>query len=357
MRIAYLIHSLHNRGGMERVLGLKAGMLAATPGYEVYIITAHQKGRPDAFPLDPLVKRVDLGISDRFFLAAYRKALEKCLGEIRPDITVSLCGNDLYVLPDLRDGSRKVAESHFPYDKFILKYGRNPVSVFRTHRLEKAVAAMDAFVVLTKGDAKRWSAAVPGVRQIYNPLTFHSESRSPLTGKRAVCIGRLSPEKNFADAIRAWKLLMQTHADWTLDLFGGGAERPALERLIREEGLEGSVRLRGVSSQIKEELLGSSFLLMSSRYEGFPMTLLEAAACGVPMISYDCPSGPSEIIRDGVNGFLVPCGNVAALADACRRMIEGPLDQMGAAARLTAESFRPEAIIAQWRELFTSLLR
>ena len=353
MKIAYLIHSLHRGGGMERVLGLKAGLLAANN--EVYIITAAQKGRPDAFPVDRRVKRIDLGASEKFFTAAYRKALEKCLLEIRPDITVSLCGNDIFILPRLRDGSRKIAEFHFIHDKYFLKYGRGPVSALRTRRLEKAAAALDAFVVLTKDDALRWAPAVPNVVHIPNPLTFKADSPSPLTRKRAIAVGRLSPEKQFQDIIVAWKQVLEKHPDWTLDIYGEGKERPQLEKLIKGKGLEGKVTLKGLTTNVKQELLDCSFLVMSSRYEGFPMTLLEAATCGVPMISYNCPSGPSEIIRDGVNGYLVPCGDTSALAAACCRMIESPREEMGRAAAETALEFSPEVIIPQWQKLFESL--
>lgn len=352
MRIAYLIHSLHRGGGMERVLGLKAGLLAAR--HEVYIITAAQKGRPDAFPLHPGVKRVDLGHSE-LFRTAYRKSLDKCLREIKPDVTVSLCGKDIFVLPRLTDGSKKVGEFHFSHDKYLLKYGRNPISILRTKRLEKAAAALDAFVVLTKEDRERWVSAVPGVRQIYNPLTFSSTAAAPLSGKRAVAIGRLVPQKRFGDAIKAWAAVAGKYPDWTLDIFGEGKERPYLEKLISASGLEGKVRLMGTTSRIRDELLQSSFILMSSSYEGFPMVLLEAAACGVPMVSYNCPSGPAEIIADGKNGFLVPSGDISALADACGRIISMDRTPLGIASLETARNFSPEAIVSRWEKLFEEL--
>lgn len=351
MRIAYLIHSLHRGGGMERVLGLKAGLLASR--HEVFIVTSSQKGRPDAFPVDSRVKRIDLGKSERFFKKAYRKSLEKCLCEIKPDITISLCGPEIFLLPRLKDGSRKIAEFHFTHHKYYLKYGRNPVSALRTRRMEKAAAALDSFVVLTKSDAIHWP--VKCIQQIYNPLSISTNEISDLSSKRAIAIGRLMPQKNFADAIEAWELVSHQHPDWTLDIFGEGRQRHRLEKMISARGLEGKVCLKGNSTNIRKELLSSSFILMSSRYEGFPMVLLEAAACGVPMVSYNCPSGPSEIITDGENGFLVPCGDVNALAGACRQMISSNRTAMGAAAHQTAESFSPEVIMAQWEKLFQSL--
>ena len=114
----------------------------------------------------------------------------------------------------------------------------------------------------------------------------------------------------------------------------------------------------GAGENIHKELLDSSFLLMTSRYEGFPMVLLEAAECGLPMVSYDCPKGPAEIIRNGVNGFLVPAGDVRALSEAVTRLADDPslLRSMGEEARKTASAYGIEAIMAKWNALFTGLL-
>ena len=130
----------------------------------------------------------------------------------------------------------------------------------------------------------------------------------------------------------------------------------SLERQIRKSGLAGKIRLRGHSDRIREELLSHSCLVMSSRYEGFPMILLEAASCGVPLVSYDCPCGPSEIIDDGIDGYLVPSGDTAALADRICLVIEERDPGMGQAARSKAEAFRTEKIMKEWEEFFRSLL-
>ena len=360
MRIAYCIHSLHNSGGMERVLTLKANALATLPGYEVHIIAAALHGRKPCFATAPAVQVHDLDLNEHLHPRRYARRLEALLCEIRPDITISLAGTELKALPKMQDGSVKMAEFHFSHDKFYLKYGRTLYARWRTRRLEKAVSRLDRFVVLTHEDQADWQRALPGfpVEQIYNPLTFRSPEKAALQNKRCIAVGRLEYQKNFTDLIRAWKIVASKHPDWTLDIFGEGSERGRLEKEIAKASLEGKVVLRGRSSQIRQEMLESSCLVMSSRFEGFPMVLLEAAACGLPMVSYACPMGPAEIIQDGVNGYLAPAGDVKALAEGILSVIEHPdRAQLGAASARTAEAFTPEIIIPQWDQLFHSIVQ
>ena len=358
MRIAYCIHSLHNAGGMERVLTLKANALAQLPGYEVHIIAAALHGRKPCFAPGPAVRIHDLACNEHLCPRRYARALEALLMELKPDITVSLSGTELRFLPSFRDGSVKMAEFHFSHDKFLLKYGNTPYARFRTRRMEKAAARLDRFVVLTREDRKDWEHVLGNVEQIYNPLTFSSEQKAPLEARRCIAVGRLEAQKNFSDLIRAWRIVAERFPDWTLEIFGDGAQRKSLEKAVRSSGLEGKVLLRGRSADIRSEMLGASCLAMSSRFEGFPMVLLEAAACGLPMVSYACPAGPSEIIRDGVNGYLAPAGNVPALADGLMAVMEDlpRRKAMGRSAAESAEPFAMEEIIRQWDQLFKEVL-
>ncbi|MBQ6253245.1 MAG: glycosyltransferase family 4 protein [Bacteroidales bacterium] len=357
MRIAYCIHSLNLTGGMERVLSVKASRLAEDYGHEVFILSASMKGRKPAFPLSPKVKLVDVGVSDRFgpgVFLSYGRALRKVLKQISPDITVSLCGNDVYFVPSSRDGSVKLAEFHFSHDKFFLKYGDTPYARLRTRMLENALRKFRSLVVLTEADAKAWREVLPSVDQIYNPLTFPLGERSPLTAKRFMAAGRLERQKDYPSMVRAWEKVAARHPDWSLDIFGEGHQKDAVRRLISSRGLEGKVRLMERSSDIRSEMLDSSGLLLSSRFEGFPMVLLEGAAMGLPLVSFDCHHGPSEIVRTGETGILVPPGDTDALADAVIRIIEDEelRRRLGAGAYARAEAFLPERVMDQWNSLF-----
>lgn len=361
MRIAYCIHSLHNSGGMERVLTLKANALAALPGYEVHLIAAALHGRKPCFEPSPAVRVHDLDCNEHLHPRRFAHRLEALLCELKPDVTVSLSGTELRYLPGFRDGSAKIAEFHFSHDKFFLKYGSTPLGAayarYRTRKLEKAASRLDRFVVLTREDRKDWEKVLGNVAQIYNPLTFTSPVKAQLEERRCIAVGRLEAQKNFSDLIKAWRIVAVRFPDWVLDIFGDGAQHERLQKEISAAGLEGKVHLRGRSSDIRGEMLRASCLAMSSRFEGFPMVLLEAAATGLPMVSYACPMGPSEIIRDGENGFLAPAGDVEALARGLMAVMEDPARRrsLGAAAAATADAFSMDRIIPQWDRLFHSL--
>lgn len=362
MKIAYCIHSLHLFGGIERVLSIKANYLADVYGYDIHIITADLKGRTPHFRLSDKIKLHDVGVSEKFRLNAYGRGLNRILMEIRPDICVSLGGNDIFCLPDCTDGSIKVSEFHFSHDKYFIKYGGsffgNIYARFRTRRLEKAAARLAKFIVLTKSDRKDWEKAVPQVTSIYNPLTFKSDRTAELENKRCIAIGRLEPQKNFRDLVTAWAEVDRSFPDWCLEIYGNGHLKKALEKQIEKEGLTGKVKLMGSSDDIRSKMLESSCLAMSSAYEGFPMVLLEAVETGLPMVSYDCPKGPSEIIIDGESGFLVSPGDTSALSrKICDVIGDSELrKRFGARAKESAAKFSIDLIMRQWKDLFESLV-
>jgi len=360
--IAYCIHSLNLSGGIERVLSIKANYLADVLGYDVSIVTARMKGRKPFFELSERIHLYDLDANDRIFLGKYTRRLDNLLGKIRPDITVSVCGNEVFALPKCKDGSVKMGEFHFSHEKYQVKYGTNPFgriyASFRTRRLEKAVRRLSRLVVLTKEDQQDWLKVMPDVAQIYNPLSFTSESASPLTRKRCIAAGRLEPQKNLQDMILAWKDVAPAHPDWTLDIYGNGRQREQLESLIKQEGLQGKVRLMGATKAMRDELLDSSCLVLSSRYEGFPMILIEGLSCGLPIVSYRCPKGPSEVVSSGRNGYLVDMGDRKGLADGLCKVIENEdmRKGFGAESKALSVKFSLDSVMQEWDRLFRSLL-
>ena len=366
MKITYLIHGLHNSGGMENVVLRKANWLAEHTAHEVSILVCRKKGRNAFFSVSPKISLYDLGIPTYSFPFAgkARRRLRRFLEEHRPDICISTGGRDLFCLADMTDGSRKICEFHFSRHSTYTKhqgkwFGRLRDFLFR-RQFEKAVVRMDAFVVLTREDRQAWLPDFPNTLQIYNPspdLPVEEGRQAALGAKRCIAVGRLENQKNYPDMIRAWAEVHRRHPDWTLDIFGRGSRAKALEKAICKAGLAGNVRLMGTTRKIVDELLAHSCLLLTSRFEGCPMVLLEAGACGVPAVSYRCPNGPAELIEEGESGFLVEPGDVQGFAErVCRVIEEEELRQrMGRRSREIAADFRIDAIMPQWLKLFRSL--
>ncbi len=222
-----------------------------------------------------------------------------------PDVCVSLCGPEVRILPAVAGGRPCVAEYHFSHDKFYRKYGGiflYPYAWLRTHILERAVSEYDCMVTLTEHDLPIWKRHCRRVERIFNPVTTPPGQVSRLAEKRMIAVGRLEDQKNFKDLVSAWSIVAERCPDWRLEIFGEGKLEHALRSQIARLGLTGSVILRGVVKDIASEYSNSSALLMTSLHEGFPLALVEASSFGLPLISYDCPTGPSEIIVDAGDG-------------------------------------------------------
>ena len=183
-------------------------------------------------------------------------------------------------------------------------------------------------------------------------------SQCPLPQGRhwLVAAGRLSEEKGFDKLIEAFAKIAPHHPDWHLVVLGEGPERALLEHHVREHGLQGRVEIPGVVRNPEDYFHASDIFVLTSRYEGFPNSLCEAMACGLPVVSFDCPVGPGEIIVDGEDGLLVPAGDVSVLAAALRRLIDNPDEAARMADRATrvVEKFGEEAVAARWEELLLS---
>ena len=355
MKLFYLANTIYSPAGMERVLITKANLLATRYGYEVVIVTNHQKGRPPFFPVDPAVRLIDLDVNTHlpWNMPRYVHRLEALVRSERPDIINSLCISELpYILKLKGLGSVIMAEFHFSHDMFRIK-GR----LRKLHACEKAVGGLDCFVVLTQEDKEAWAPFCSKLEQIYNPADIIPGELAPLEAKRCISGGRFEKQKNYDDMVRVWKKVHARHPDWRLDLYGNGKKKARTEALIRKEGLEGSVFVHPATPQFKEEMMASSLYLMTSLYEGFPMVLVETSAIGLPCVCMSCPCGPAEFIEDGVNGMLAAPGDIDGMADKVCTLIERPelRRDMGRAISRKAVEFTTERILGQWDRLFRRL--
>ncbi len=173
-----------------------------------------------------------------------------------------------------------------------------------------------------------------------------------------LAIGRLVEQKGHDLLIRAFARAHAAEAGWRLVILGEGPQRPALEKLVLNLGIRDAVSLPGIVDEPAELLSRAGIFVLPSRYEGFPNALLEAMACGCAVIAADCPSGPAEIIHDGMNGLLVPKEDIASLSDALLKLMHdsGLRERMGTQALRVKKAFSQESVMARWNALIENIL-
>ena len=380
MKIAYILDDLDAAGGIQAVTRAKAAALAAIPGNEIMLVTANDS-RQTASSLPPGVKVVHLGVNYYeddwkgflyvlkgilFRRRKHAQALRNVLEELQPDVVVSVGQSEKFMIPRLSRGKpwKTVREFHYSgtYRKDYARLqggfrARMVAAISDFYEFGLGRGAYDATVVLTRQDREENWKDRPGVHVIPNPCVWRPERASSLDRPRAVAIGRLVPVKGFDLLIRAWEKVAAGHPDWELEIWGDGPEREPLERLAREKGLEKNVLLRGATADVQEKLLQSSMLVFSSLFEGFGMVLVEAMACGVPCVAFECPCGPRDVISPEEDGLLVPPGDMDGLARAIIRLMEQPelRTRMGKAAREKAARYAMDSVCAAWMDLFREL--
>ncbi|MET8375774.1 stealth conserved region 3 domain-containing protein [Streptomyces microflavus] len=223
-------------------------------------------------------------------------------------------------------------------------------------------ARLDALGVLSERTrewfAETLGASAPRLEVVPNALPSGYRPKSTLETRTVVIAGRLVGEKQIDHAITAWAAIAPRHPSWTLRIFGDGPLSGALRRQIDSLGLHDCVQLNGNSPHLAEEWAKASIALLTSRNEAFGLVLAEAQAAGVPVVSYDSPNGPREVVMDGHSGLLVPPGDIDALTACLLRLIEdAPLrHRMGAAALGSVERFAPAVVTARWEHVFSELV-
>ena len=378
MKIIYCTHSVCNPGGMERVLANKVTYLVEKLHWDVSIVTTDQKNRPDFYPLPEGVRMTDLGINysddnvkhpiGKIFgyllkRRTHRKRLTELLMREKADIVVSLYPSESSFIPKIKDGSKKVLELH--YCKFFrLQYGRSGllgwIDRWRTKQDKRIVSRFDKFVVLTKEDQGYWGN-LPNIEVIPNAAKFMGNEFSDVLKHRVIAVGRLDYQKGFDRLIRAWGIIQQHERfkEWQLDIFGQGEWHDMLQQMIVNLGLSDTLHINKPTNLIGKEYAQSSLIVMTSNYEGFGMVLVEAMACGVPAIAFDCKCGPKDIINNNENGILVHNGDIQGLADAMMRLMEDEnlRKRMSEEAKKVVDTYSEETVMKQWTKLFESLIK
>lgn len=378
LKIVYCTPALYMAGGVERVLSLKANYLADNLGYDITIILTEGKDKPLFYPLSEKIKVVNLNVDfEELWTCSFIKKIivymkKQCvfkqrltaeLMRIRPDITVSLLRREINFINDIKDGSKKIGELHVNranyrnFEAGDTNFVKRLFAKYWMHNLVSHLKRLDRFVVLTEEDKASWTE-LSNVEVIPDPLAFEIDRLSPLTNKRVIAVGRYVYQKGFDLLLQAWKTIEQQHPDWELAIYGMG-DRTPYEQVITDLQInKDRCHLYGSTPDIKAEYLNSSLFAFSSRFEGFGMVLIEAMACGLPVVSFDCPCGPKDIVRHNKDGLLVPSGNVSLFANALHQVMgdESLCRRMATVAVFNVRRFSLSEVCIQWQTMFERII-
>jgi glycosyltransferase involved in cell wall biosynthesis len=351
-RIAFFTQNgINLMGGAERILSIVAHELV-NRGFEVTIIS-NDIGEP-AFKLDSKVKIRTLGMTfgkTKFIRRTkpilYIPRLKKILKEEKIDILIPMMAESsiMSILARYK-GLEVYSWIHNSYYDPMNLQGK----LFRKFFLSK----VDKLIILNNTDYKAYKTHIDQVVRIPNPSYFNIDRVSALDHKVIMSAGRLDDVKGFDRLIKAFKPISDLHPKWSLKIFGDDwGEKEHLNRLILELDLTEKAFLMGSVKDIQKEYLNSDIYAMTSKFECFPMVLLEAKECGLPVVSFDCNSGPRDIINDGKDGFLVEDSNIEKFTKQLLILIENHelLEEFGKNAKINVEEFKLEKIINLWVEL------
>lgn len=375
MKIIFCIRGTFNSGGMEKVLSQKINYFYEKLGCECLIVTTDQKKRKDFFYFNENIKKIDLDINYEenkgsflkktiFFIIKqfiHKKRLKKIILKERPEVIISMGDEEKLFLPKIKGKTKTILEHHF-FKEFKILESEKKSFLYKVRakilsKLEgKLIRKYDEFLVLTQEDKKYYNDE--RVKVINNALADYPKNIANLEAKKIISVGRLEYEKGFDILIEIWKKIAKKYPDWSLDIYGEGELREELQKKIDESDLSNSIFLKGREKNIQDKYLKASIYVMSSRYEGFGMVLVEAQACGLPIVSFDCPCGPKDIISNGKDGFLCKFGDIEEMASRISYLIENEEVRkiMGRKARENSLKFTEERIMKKWEDLLKSLL-
>jgi glycosyltransferase involved in cell wall biosynthesis len=386
VKIRYVLHNAYSAGGTIRTVVNQVNALCAD--HDVELASVYRTRAVPAFDVDPRVRLVPLTdlrpdgsrrtdpvdgntrlsrktrrfrnpfphghdgryrrwdpVVDTAIVRYFRSADEGVLVTTRPSLNLLAA----------RTAPRRlirVAQDHMNLDSYPPKLR---AAILRNY------PRLDAVTVLTEHDEEAYQRALTGspvrLARIPNGIPPKDPPAPAPDTRRVVAAGRLSTQKGFDMLLDAWATVHAERPDWTLTIYGEGRLRGELTDQRDALGLTTVVSLPGLTSQLDAELRASSMFVLSSRFEGLPMVLLEAMSCGLPVVAFDCPTGPREVIIDGANGSLVPPNDVAGLAAAILRQVEDP-DQrrkLGAAAYETSRGYFMPSVRDAWLKFFAEL--
>lgn len=351
MKILYITNGISGIGGLERVLSIKASYFADTMHHDVHIITLNDGLGNRFYPFSDKIHFHNVETHGRVFsfLKSYIQGVNQVVKTIQPDI-ISVCDDGLkglYVPLWLKKGNA------------ALIYERHASMRLNGSKLQSRLMQLggylyDKVVVLTQYNLSEWKSK--NLMVIPNPLSIYPQQVSALDRKKAICVGSISYNKGYDLLIEAWAKVAEQFPDWEVTIYGGG-DTSAFQKMVAEKGLTCQIHFCGPTSDIQSKYLEASLFVLPSRSEGFGMVLIEAMACGLPCVSFDCPCGPRDIINDGENGYLAIPEDPQDLANKIMLLMsnKNKMQEMALQSQKVLTKYSIATIAAIWNDLFSSL--
>ena len=380
MKIVYVYPQFAHLAGTERILIDKMNFLSVQEDFDVYVVTHEQGSHPFAYPLVSAVNHIDLDVRfyslykynpiKRFFKwHIYRKLLQErffqLMATLQPDIVIATTYHTyiLSLIDTCPIDYKKILESHIdkcyihsndPFHRWTM--ARRLRSYYDMAYLNHITGKFDLLVALNQKDANDWSKFLK-TRVIFNMVHLNDTGRySNQESKHVIFVGRYTGQKGISELFQIWEMVHPNYSDWHLDLYGDGDvdEIPFSE----EHRENNNIHVHQPDPDIFSRYLESSIFVLTSIYEPFGLVMPEAMSCGLPVVAFDCPSGPAQIISDGVDGFLIKNRDINLFAKRLFQLIDSPQLRltMGKAAISSSQRYSAERIMPQWISLFNELI-
>lgn len=368
MKILYYTDQVYLHGGIERVLANKVNYWVNEKGFETHIVTSEQRDNPPCYQMDEKVIFHDLKINYNRKISYLNPfnliktfghffKLRRTIKKINPDVII-VCNFafDFYFIPFIIPKITKIKEFHSSrhFDSLSRTHNKSLLKNIYYRLNDYIESKYDYLALLTKDEQPYYSSNNTVV--VPNALTNFPYKTASLNSKKVISAGRIAPVKGFESLIQSWKLIADKNIDWSLDIYGEGEPEyvNSLQNLINSLDLQHKVNLCGSTNNIEDKMLNASIYVMTSKTECFPMVLLEAISCGLPIVSFDCPNGPRNIIINGEDGILVEDNNIENFAKALMKLIDNKelRLKMGKQGRINIKRLMPSEVMAKWLKLF-----
>ena len=361
MKILYLVPKINTEGGLERVLCLKANYLVEHFHHDVSIVTQNNGNASLFYPLNDKIHLYDIDLSGNRiqFVTKYLKEIKRIVTLVNPDVLVVADSTyKAYLVTLVVKNKRIIYECH---NSIFVQLGPQKTPFYRKWmpylqlNFHRYVAnKMTDFVALSKDSLKEWQ--LPNGVIIPNPNWLRTTETADLDSKKILIIARHSYEKGLDRFFSIWKQIAYKYPDWYVEIIGKEVENSEYKNEVIAMGISDSIIFTQPTKQIEAKYLEASIYAMTSRFEAFPMVLIEAMSCGVPVIAYDCPCGPRAIISNNENGFLIENGNQKQFEIKLEQLIQSYelREKMGSKAKVNIQDYDIDIIMKKWNDLLTN---